>query len=47
MILALLGFSTIAVFLVLIMTKRMSVMTALVLTPIIFGLIAGFNPTEL
>lgn len=47
MILALLGFSTIAVFLVLIMTKRMSVMTALVLTPIIFGLIAGFNPAEL
>ena len=47
MILALLGFSTIAVFLVLIMTKRMSVMTALVLTPILFGLIAGFNPAEL
>lgn len=45
--LALLGFATIATFLILIMTKRMSVMTALVLVPIGFGLLAGFNPTEL
>jgi citrate-Mg2+:H+ or citrate-Ca2+:H+ symporter, CitMHS family len=45
--LALLGFATIAVFLVLIMTKRLSVMTALVLTPIVFGLLAGFNATDL
>lgn len=45
--LALLGFSTIAVFLILIMSKRLSVMTALVLVPLVFGLLAGFNPTEL
>ena len=45
--LALFGFATILVFLVLIMTKKMSVMTALVIIPIIFGLIAGFNPKEL
>lgn len=45
--LALLGFATILVFLVLIMTKRMSVMTALVITPIVFGFLAGFNPNEL
>ena len=45
--LAFLGFSTIAVFLILIMTKRLSVMTALVLTPIVFGLIAGFSPNDL
>jgi citrate-Mg2+:H+ or citrate-Ca2+:H+ symporter, CitMHS family len=45
--LALLGFATIAVFLILIMTKRMSVMTALVLTPVLFGFLAGFNPTDL
>ncbi|WP_305952643.1 CitMHS family transporter [Emticicia oligotrophica] len=45
--LAILGFATILVFLTLIMTKKMSVMTALVITPIIFGLIAGFNPKEL
>lgn len=42
-----LGFATIIVFLILIMFKKMSVMTALVITPIIFGLIAGFNPKEL
>ncbi len=45
--LAFLGFATIVVFLILIMTKRMSVMTALVLTPIVFGFIAGFNPNDL
>lgn len=44
---ALLGFCTIAVFLVLILTKRLSVITALVLVPVIFGLLAGFNPKEL
>lgn len=44
---ALLGFATIAVFLILILTKRLSVMTALVLVPVIFGLVAGFNPKEL
>ena len=39
--LALLGFGTIAVFLTLIITKRLSVITALVLVPIVFGLLAG------
>ena len=45
--LAILGFATILVFLVLIMTKKLSVMTALVITPIVFGLLAGFAPKEL
>lgn len=45
--LAILGFAIIIIFLVLIMTKKMSVMTSLVITPIIFGLIAGFTPKEL
>jgi CitMHS family citrate-Mg2+:H+ or citrate-Ca2+:H+ symporter len=46
-LIALLGFSTIAVFLILILTKRLSVITALVLIPVVFGLVAGFNPKEL
>jgi citrate-Mg2+:H+ or citrate-Ca2+:H+ symporter, CitMHS family len=41
------GFAIILTFLVLIMTKKMSVMTALVITPILFGLLAGFSPKEL
>jgi CitMHS family citrate-Mg2+:H+ or citrate-Ca2+:H+ symporter len=45
--LAFLGFATIAVFLILIMLKRLSVITALVLIPIVFGLLAGFNFMEL
>lgn len=45
--LAIFGFTTIIIFLVLIMTKKLSVMTALVITPILFGLLAGFNPKEL
>lgn len=45
--LALLGFSTIIVFLVLIMFKKLSVITALVLVPVVFGLLAGFNFTQL
>ena len=45
--LSLLGFATILVFLVLIMTKKLSVMTALVITPVVFGLLAGFSPKEL
>ena len=45
--LSFLGFTIIITFLILIMTKKMSVMTALVITPIFFGLIAGFNPKEL
>lgn len=40
------GFCTIAVLLTLIMTKRMSVIVALVLVPITFGLLAGLS-TEL
>lgn len=45
--LALLGFLTIAVFLILIMTKRVSVITALVLVPLVFGFLAGFGVKEL
>lgn len=45
--LSFLGFATILVFLALIMTKKMSVMTALVITPVVFGLLAGFTPKEL
>lgn len=45
--LAFLGFSIIAVFLILILSKRFSAITALVLVPILFGLLAGFNPTVL
>jgi len=46
-LIAFLGFSTIAVFLVLIMTKRLSVITALVLVPVAFGLLAGLPIKEL
>lgn len=45
--LSLLGFATIIIFLGLIITKRLSVITALVLVPIIMGFLAGFNPKEL
>ncbi|QDK77218.1 citrate transporter [Spirosoma sp. KCTC 42546] len=45
--LSLLGFATIGVFLALIITKRLSVITALVLVPLVFGFLAGFNPKEL
>lgn len=45
--LALLGFGTIAVFLILIISKRLSVITALVLVPIVFGLLAGVSVKEL
>lgn len=41
--LTLLAFSMIVVFMALIMTKRMSVLTALVLVPIAFALLAGFR----
>lgn len=44
--LSLLGFATIAVFLVLIITRRLSVITALVLVPVIMGFLAGFSPKE-
>ena len=42
--LAALGFATIAVFLTAIMTKRVSVLVALVLIPVFFGLLAGAGP---
>lgn len=45
--LAALGFATIAVFLILIITKRLSVITALVLVPLAFGLLAGISFTDL
>jgi CitMHS family citrate-Mg2+:H+ or citrate-Ca2+:H+ symporter len=45
--LALSGFATIAVFLILIITKRLSVITALVLVPVVMGFLAGFGPKEL
>lgn len=45
--LAFYGFATIIVFLVLIMTKRLSVITALVLVPIVFAFIAGFDYKEI
>ncbi|WP_121357410.1 CitMHS family transporter [Flavisolibacter nicotianae] len=45
--LALLGFLTIAVFLLLVITKRLSVLLSLILVPIIFALIGGFAPKAL
>ena len=41
------GFATIGIFLILIITKRLSVLTALVLVPVGIGLLAGFSPKEL
>jgi citrate-Mg2+:H+ or citrate-Ca2+:H+ symporter, CitMHS family len=43
MSLSLLGFLTIIIFLVLVTSKRMSVMVALILVPTIFAIIAGFG----
>jgi CitMHS family citrate-Mg2+:H+ or citrate-Ca2+:H+ symporter len=43
--LALLGFSTIIVFLVLVITKRLSVLLSLILVPILFALLGGFAPS--
>ena len=40
--LTLLAFAMVAVFMALIMTKRMSVLTALILVPVAFGLLGGF-----
>ena len=45
--LALYGFLTIAVFLMLVITKRLSVLLSLILVPTVFALIAGFAPKEL
>lgn len=41
--LALFGFLTIAILLILVMTKRTSVIVALILPPIVFGMLAGFT----
>lgn len=41
MTLAVLGFATVAVFIALIMTKRLSALVALIAIPVIFGLLAG------
>jgi len=46
-VIAFLGFATIVVFLVLILTKKLSVITALVVVPIVFGLLAGVGVKEL
>ncbi len=45
--LALLGFLTIAVFLLLVITKRLSVLLSLILVPIVFAILGGFGPKEL
>jgi CitMHS family citrate-Mg2+:H+ or citrate-Ca2+:H+ symporter len=45
--LSILGFATIGLFLALIITKRLSVITALVLIPLVMGFLAGFTPKEL
>jgi CitMHS family citrate-Mg2+:H+ or citrate-Ca2+:H+ symporter len=42
--LAFLGYALVIVFMVLIMTKRMSPVTSLILVPLVFGLIGGFGP---
>lgn len=43
-ILAIMGFAMVIVFLALIMTKRLSAFTALIIVPIAFGVFAGFSP---
>ncbi len=45
--LAILGFSIIILFLILIFTKKLSVITALVLVPVVVGFLSGFTPKEL
>jgi CitMHS family citrate-Mg2+:H+ or citrate-Ca2+:H+ symporter len=42
--LTLLAYTMVVVFMALIMTKRLSVLTALILVPIVFGIIGGFGP---
>ncbi|MGA5507043.1 CitMHS family transporter [Streptomyces umbrinus] len=42
--LALLGFGSIAFFTVLVMTKRLSAVAALILVPTVFGLLGGYGP---
>ena len=45
--LSLLGFLTIVVFLVLVITKRLSVLLSLILVPIVFAILGGFAPSAL
>lgn len=45
--LPLLGFLTIGVFLALIISKRLSVLLALILVPVFFALVAGFSPPQI
>lgn len=45
--LALLGLLTIVVFLLLVITKRLSVLLSLILVPIFFAFVGGFAPSEL
>ena len=45
--LSVLGFTMVLVFMILIMTKRMSPMVALIGVPILFGIVAGFGGREL
>lgn len=45
--LSLLGFLTIGVFLVLILTRRLSVLLALIIVPIVFAIVGGFGASEL
>ena len=42
--LTLLGFGMVAAFMILIMMRRLTPMVALIVTPIVFGVIAGFAP---
>ena len=44
MTLALLGFATVLLFIILIMAKRMSAAAALIAVPIVGGLLAGAGP---
>lgn len=44
---ALLGFLTIAIFLILIISKKLSVITALVIVPVLFGLLSGASISDL
>ncbi|MGR3809343.1 CitMHS family transporter [Jiulongibacter sp. NS-SX5] len=45
--LAVFGFAIILIFLALIISKKVSVMAALVLTPVLVALLAGFSPVEI
>ena len=44
MALALYGYAIIIIFMALIMTKKMSALTSLLIVPIVIGCIAGFGP---